>query len=105
MARADDVLAERGPGAAARATALTEGFQRGSLVAAGFSVVAAVAAGLLLRRAERAAAPGRPPRSLRRRRRSPGTGAEPSISGPIRGPMWPMTGESGAAPMTICNLR
>jgi hypothetical protein len=56
LARADDVLAELGPGAATRATALTEGFQRGSLVAAGFSVVAALAAGLLLRRAERAAA-------------------------------------------------
>jgi EmrB/QacA subfamily drug resistance transporter len=56
LARADDVLAELGPGGMGRASALTEGFQRGSLVAAGFSVVAAVAAGLLLRRAERAAA-------------------------------------------------
>jgi EmrB/QacA subfamily drug resistance transporter len=55
LARADDVLAERGPGAAARAAALTEGFQRGTLVAAGFSVVAALAAGSLLRRAERTA--------------------------------------------------
>jgi len=55
IARSDDVLAELGSDGAARATALTEGFQRGSLVAAGFSVVAALAAGLLLRRAERAA--------------------------------------------------
>jgi EmrB/QacA subfamily drug resistance transporter len=56
IARSDDVLAALGAGPSARATALTEGFQRGSLVAAGFSLVAAVAAGVLLRRAERAAA-------------------------------------------------
>ncbi|HEV7758886.1 MAG TPA: hypothetical protein VGO78_07850, partial [Acidimicrobiales bacterium] len=45
-----------GDSPANRAVALTEGFQRGLLVAAGFSIVAALAAGLLLRRAERAAA-------------------------------------------------
>lgn len=48
IARADQVL---GP----PAVALTEGFQRGALVAAGFNVASALAAALLLRRAERAA--------------------------------------------------
>jgi EmrB/QacA subfamily drug resistance transporter len=54
IARADEVL---GP----PAVALTEGFQRGALVAAGFNVVAAIVAGVLLRRAERAAAVTEPP--------------------------------------------
>lgn len=36
----------------ASVAALTEGFQHGALVAAGFSVAAAIAAGLLWRRAE-----------------------------------------------------
>ena len=54
IARANEVL---GP----PAVALTEGFQRGALVAAGFNVVAAVGAGLLLRRAEQAAAVTEPP--------------------------------------------
>lgn len=54
IARANEVL---GP----PAVALTEGFQRGALVAAGFNVVAAVVAGLLLRRAEQAAAVTEPP--------------------------------------------
>ena len=54
IARTNEVL---GP----PAVALTEGFQRGALVAAGFNVVAAVVAGLLLRRAEQAAAVTEPP--------------------------------------------
>jgi EmrB/QacA subfamily drug resistance transporter len=59
IARADDVLAAGGPaaaGPAAEALALTEGFQRASLVAGGLSLAAALAAALLLRRAERRAA-------------------------------------------------
>jgi EmrB/QacA subfamily drug resistance transporter len=57
IARSDEVLRAFGadPDAGSRAVALTEGFQRGSLVAAGFSIVAALAAGVLLRRAERTA--------------------------------------------------
>jgi EmrB/QacA subfamily drug resistance transporter len=58
IARADDVLGAIGREPGAEAIALTEGFQRGTLVAAGFSFAAALAAGLLLRRAERAAAAG-----------------------------------------------
>jgi EmrB/QacA subfamily drug resistance transporter len=54
IARANEVL---GP----PAVALTEGFQRGALVAAGFNVVAAVVAGLVLRRAEHVAAATEPP--------------------------------------------
>ena len=49
IARANEVL---GP----PTVALTEGFQRGALVAAGFNVVAALVAGVVLRRAERVAA-------------------------------------------------
>jgi EmrB/QacA subfamily drug resistance transporter len=49
IARANEVV---GP----PAVALTEGFQRGALVAAGFNVVSALVAGVVLRRAERAAA-------------------------------------------------
>jgi hypothetical protein len=56
IARSNDVLRARGTGTAARAIAQTDGFHRGALVAAGFSVTAALAAGLVLRRAERAAA-------------------------------------------------
>jgi hypothetical protein len=56
IARSDELLGRLGDSPANRAVALTEGFQRGLLVAAGFSIVAALAAGLLLRRAERAAA-------------------------------------------------
>ena len=52
IARTDDVLA----GAATPLEALTEGFQRGMLVAAGLSLAAAVATALLLRPAERRAA-------------------------------------------------
>jgi MFS family permease len=48
IARANEVV---GP----PAIALTEGFQRGALVAAGFNVVSALVAGVVLRRAERAA--------------------------------------------------
>jgi hypothetical protein len=55
VARVDDVLATSGAGPAATGTALTEGFQRATLVAACLSLLAAVAAGLLLRRAERRA--------------------------------------------------
>jgi len=54
IARADAVIASLGDGPAAGAAALTDGFQRGSLVAAGFNVVAAVLALVVLRRAERA---------------------------------------------------
>lgn len=65
VSRADDVLAAAGGGAAAQAVALAEGYQRGMLVAAGFSLAAALAAGLLLRRTERVvpdapAGPGEP---------------------------------------------
>jgi EmrB/QacA subfamily drug resistance transporter len=51
LARADDVAA----GGAAPAEALAEGFQRGALLAAGFSVAAAIVAALVLRPAERRA--------------------------------------------------
>jgi EmrB/QacA subfamily drug resistance transporter len=57
IARAEGVVAEGAGGAGVESLALTEGFQRGSLVAAGFSLAGAVVAGLVLRRAERAAAP------------------------------------------------
>lgn len=51
-------LFTEGPGGSADvANALTEGFQRASLTAAGFSTAAALAAGVLLRRAERARTP------------------------------------------------
>jgi EmrB/QacA subfamily drug resistance transporter len=56
LARADAVIGELGGGPAATAAGLTEGFQRGSLVAAGFNIASALAALLLLRRAERAVA-------------------------------------------------
>jgi hypothetical protein len=58
LARADEVLAQLGGeagGAAAQGIALAEGFQRGALVVAAINLVAALAAGLLLRPAERAA--------------------------------------------------
>jgi EmrB/QacA subfamily drug resistance transporter len=55
IARADDVLAERGTDAASAAVALTEGYQRASLVAALLAIAAAVAAAGVLRRAERSA--------------------------------------------------
>jgi hypothetical protein len=48
------------------AAALTDGFQRGALVAAGFSVAAALAAGLLLRRAEKTLAEEPTPESALR---------------------------------------
>jgi EmrB/QacA subfamily drug resistance transporter len=53
IARADEVLARVGPDG--QGIALAEGFQRGALVVAGINVAAALAAGLLLRPAERAA--------------------------------------------------
>jgi EmrB/QacA subfamily drug resistance transporter len=57
IARADEALARLGEGATAgaQAVALAEGFQRGALVVAGINVAAALAAGFLLRPAERAA--------------------------------------------------
>jgi len=59
IARTEDVLGTVDGSPAGSANALTEGFQRGSLVAAGFSIAAALAAGVLLRRAERSTtAPG-----------------------------------------------
>jgi hypothetical protein len=60
VARADDVLARLGGGPAAGAQALTEGFQRGSLIAAGFNVAAIAAALLVLRPAERRTTPAEP---------------------------------------------
>jgi EmrB/QacA subfamily drug resistance transporter len=54
IARANEVV---GP----PAVALTEGFQRGALVAAGFNIVSALVAGFVLRRAERAVAVTREP--------------------------------------------
>ncbi len=56
FSRTNDVLAALGGGDADYPIAFTEGFQRGNLVAAGFATVAALAAGLVLRPAERAAA-------------------------------------------------
>ncbi|HKF30971.1 MAG TPA: MFS transporter [Jatrophihabitantaceae bacterium] len=60
LARADDVLAHLGGGPAASALALTEGFRRGSLVAAGFNVAAIAAALLVVRPAERRTAQTEP---------------------------------------------
>jgi EmrB/QacA subfamily drug resistance transporter len=57
ISRTDDVLGGVGGGSGDVANALTEGFQRASLTAAGFSIAAALAAGVLLRRAERARTP------------------------------------------------
>jgi EmrB/QacA subfamily drug resistance transporter len=57
IAYADDILAAVGTGPAARALALTEGFRRGSLVAAGFNAASIVAALVVLRRSERSATP------------------------------------------------
>ena len=65
FSRTDDVMASLGGGAENLPTALTAGFERGSLVAAGFALVGAVAAALVLRPAEKAAMA-----ALRRRRRS-----------------------------------
>jgi hypothetical protein len=60
IARTEDVLGGLGSGGpAARALALTEGFQQASLVTAGLSLASALVAGLLLRRAERSS-PGSP---------------------------------------------
>lgn len=59
IARTDDVLATVTGDAGIGAIALTEGFQRGSLVAAGFNVVSVIVAFVVLRRAERAAGPTR----------------------------------------------
>jgi EmrB/QacA subfamily drug resistance transporter len=56
IARTSDVAATTGPGAAA----LTEGFQRGMLIAAGLSIAAAVVAAVILHPAERAARSTRP---------------------------------------------
>jgi EmrB/QacA subfamily drug resistance transporter len=56
IARTEDVVVALGGGPGAEAIALTEGFQRAALVAAGLSVASALAAGILLRRAERSAA-------------------------------------------------
>jgi hypothetical protein len=59
LARSGEVT-RAGSQPAVRALAQTAGFQRGALVAAGFSIAAALVAGLMLRRAERAAAAARP---------------------------------------------
>jgi len=59
LARANDVAAGAvGAGGVDPAVALTEGFQQGALLAAGFSLAAAVVAALVLRPAERRAAVG-----------------------------------------------
>jgi EmrB/QacA subfamily drug resistance transporter len=63
---ADDAAGRLGAEPGTVAKALTEGFQRGTLVAAGLSVASALAAGLLLRPAERAAAPSEPAPALAR---------------------------------------
>jgi EmrB/QacA subfamily drug resistance transporter len=59
LARSGQVTRAASSQAAVRALAHTADFQRGALVAAGFSIAAALAAGLLLRRAERTAASAR----------------------------------------------
>jgi hypothetical protein len=61
LARSGGVTHADGNQMAVRALAQTAGFRRGALVAAGFSITAALVAGLLLRRAERAAPPGQEP--------------------------------------------
>jgi hypothetical protein len=53
----NDVLASLGGSEEAIPVSLTAGFERGSLVAAGFAIAAALAAGLLLRPAEHATRP------------------------------------------------
>ena len=55
VARADDVVAGLGGGRSVVPIGLTEGYQRGSLVAAGFSLASALLAAVLLRRVERTA--------------------------------------------------
>ena len=61
LARSGQVMHAAGSQTAVRALAQTAGFQRGALVAAGFSIAAALAAGLLLWRAEQTAASARLP--------------------------------------------
>jgi hypothetical protein len=61
LARSAEVTQAAGSQPAIRVLSQTAGFQRGALVAAGFSIAAALAAGLLLRRAERTAASARLP--------------------------------------------
>jgi EmrB/QacA subfamily drug resistance transporter len=61
VGRAGDVLAAHGGAESAVPEALTEGFQRGSVVAAGLAIAAALAAALLLRPAERAIGRSAPP--------------------------------------------
>lgn len=63
FARTDDVLLSLGGDATSFPIAFTEGFHRGSLVAAGFAIVAALAAAFVLRPAEKAAAANTPPQS------------------------------------------
>jgi EmrB/QacA subfamily drug resistance transporter len=60
VGRANDVLPSLAGRADAAPLALAEGFQRGSLVAAGLALAAALAAGLLLRPAEMALRTGSP---------------------------------------------
>jgi EmrB/QacA subfamily drug resistance transporter len=59
LARSGEVTRAAGSQPAVRALSQTAGFQRGALVAAGFSIAAALVAGLLLRQAERTAAAAR----------------------------------------------
>jgi len=61
LARSGRVTHAAGSQTAVRALAQTAGFQRGALVAAGLSIAAALAAGLLLRRAGQTAPSARLP--------------------------------------------
>src|SRR3984885_8984651 len=61
LARSGEITRAAGSQPAVRALSQTAGFQRGALVAAGFSIAAALVAGLLLRRAEQTAASARLP--------------------------------------------
>lgn len=63
FSRADEVMASFGGDESKRAIALTEGFERGSLIAAGFAVVGALAAAFVLRPAEIEAMSGTTPAS------------------------------------------
>ncbi len=75
VGRAGDVLASLGGGDAAAPVALTAGFERGMLVAAGMAAAAALTALLLLRPAERAAHASTPEASA-----PEGVDLEPALS-------------------------
>jgi hypothetical protein len=81
LAQSAKTLRNLGDSPANRAVALTDGFQHGMYVAAGFSIVAALAAGLLLRRAERAAAAASVAAEAEVALASVGTDADPELVG------------------------